>query len=439
MPSKKTYIIDTNVYLTDAGSISSFGVNDIVVPLKVLEEIDKHKKRQDGVGVNARNTIRALDKLRRKGKIDQGVRIGKGLGLIRSSGYDPDVIPKEWDPSDSDNQIIATALTEKRKSPDSKIIVVSRDINMRVKCDSIGVDVEGYDSSSVVRSSSELYTGFSQVLVDDQFIDRFYENEKMFLDESAGDKLCSNQFVLLVSSSSEKKTALARFFDKNQPIKKIPKHKAWGVKARNKEQSLALDLLMDPDVPVVTLVGQAGSGKTLCAIAAGLEQVVESSAANRYKHLIVSRPIQPLGKDLGYLPGTLEEKMNPWLAPIQDNLRFLMGNDRATLDDYMMRGIIEIEALTYIRGRSISDAYIIIDEAQNLTAHELKTIVTRVGDNTKIVLTGDIEQIDNAYVDATNNGLSHAIEKLKEFPLTGHITLIKGERSEVATLAAKNL
>ena len=196
---------------------------------------------------------------------------------------------------------------------------------------------------------------------------------------------------------------------------------------------------MDPDIPVVTLVGQAGSGKTLCAIAAGLEQVVEATSAQRYKHLIVSRPIQPLGKDLGYLPGTLEEKMSPWLAPIQDNLRFLMGNDRATLDDYMMRGIIEIEALTYIRGRSISDAYIIIDEAQNLTAHELKTIVTRVGENTKIVLTGDIEQIDNAYVDATNNGLSHAIEKLKSFPATGHITLLKGERSAVATLAAKNL
>lgn len=439
MPKKKIYVIDTNVYLTDAGAINSFGVNDIVIPLKVLEEIDKHKKRQDGVGVNARNTIRALDRLRKKGSIYDGVRIDKGLGLLRASDYDADIVPKEWDKSDSDNQIIATALTEKKRDPDSKVIVVSRDINMRVKCDSIGVEVEGYDSSSVVKSSSELYTGFSEILVDDEFIDRFYEGEDMMLEDKTSKRLCSNQFTLLVSNASEKKTALARFYDKNQPLRKIPKHKAWGVRARNKEQSLALDLLMDPSVPVVTLVGQAGSGKTLCAIAAGLEQVVESSSSARYKHLIVSRPIQPLGRDLGYLPGTLEEKMNPWLAPIQDNLRFLMGNDRATLDDYMMRGIIEIEALTYIRGRSISDAYIIIDEAQNLTAHELKTIVTRVGDNTKIVLTGDIEQIDNAYVDATNNGLSHAIEKLKEFPLTGHITLIKGERSEVASLAAKNL
>ena len=196
---------------------------------------------------------------------------------------------------------------------------------------------------------------------------------------------------------------------------------------------------MNPDIPVVTLVGKAGSGKTLCAIAAGLEQVVEKSSQTQYKHLIVSRPIQPLGKDLGYLPGTLEEKMNPWLAPIQDNLRFLMGNDKATLEQYMMQGMIEIEALTYIRGRSISDAFIIIDEAQNLTSHELKTIVTRVGENTKIVLTGDIEQIDNVYVDATSNGLTHAVEKLKKFALTGHVTLIKGERSEVASMAAKYL
>ena len=211
------------------------------------------------------------------------------------------------------------------------------------------------------------------------------------------------------------------------------------MKPRNKEQAFALDLLMNPDIPVVTLVGKAGSGKTLCAIAAGLEQVVEKSSQTQYKHLIVSRPIQPLGKDLGYLPGTLEEKMNPWLAPIQDNLRFLMGNDKATLEQYMMQGMIEIEALTYIRGRSISDAFIIIDEAQNLTSHELKTIVTRVGENTKIVLTGDIEQIDNVYVDATSNGLTHAVEKLKKFALTGHVTLIKGERSEVASMAAKYL
>jgi len=299
---------------------------------------------------------------------------------------------------------------------------------------------EGYEPTRVVRAVSELYTGFKQHLSDDQLIDKLYDGGEVFLDASDV-KLLPNHYVMLVSSSSEKKTALARFISPEKPLQKVQNWKKglWGVKPRNKEQAFALDLLMNPSIPIVTLVGKAGSGKTLCAIAAGLEQVVEKSKEGQYKHLIVSRPIQPLGKDLGFLPGTLEEKMAPWLAPIQDNLRFLMGNDRVTLEEYMHQGIIEIEALTYIRGRSISDAFIIIDEAQNLTSHELKTIVTRVGENTKIVLTGDIEQIDNAYVDATSNGLTHAVEKLKRFALSGHITLIKGERSEVATLASKYL
>ena len=216
----------------------------------------------------------------------------------------------------------------------------------------------------------------------------------------------------------------------------------WGIKSRNKEQSFALELLMDPYVQIVTLVGKAGSGKTLCAIAAGLQQTVDdlmSKGEPPYSRLIVSRPVQPLGKDLGFLPGTMEEKMKPWLAPIQDNLQFLMGNDKTTLEMYLDRGIIEIEALTYIRGRSIAKALIIIDEAQNLTIHELKTIITRVGEGSKIILTGDVEQIDNAYVDETTNGLTHAVEKFKKFELAGHVTLSKGERSKVATYAAKYL
>jgi PhoH-like ATPase len=247
---------------------------------------------------------------------------------------------------------------------------------------------------------------------------------------------------MLVSSSNDKKTALAKFINYLTPLKRMnPQHKndQWGIKSRNKEQSFAFDLLMDPTVSVVTLVGKAGSGKTLMAIAAGLSQVVESDTEARYRRLVVSRPIQPMGKDIGYLPGSMEEKMNPWLAPIQDNLQHLMGNDKETLKMYTDDGTIEIEALTYIRGRSIANAYIIIDEAQNLTAHELKTILTRVGENTKIILTGDIEQIDNVYVDETSNGLAYAIEKFKNYELSGHITLVKGERSKVATLAAKIL
>ena len=199
-----------------------------------------------------------------------------------------------------------------------------------------------------------------------------------------------------------------------------------------------MDALMDPTIEVITAIGKAGSGKTICAIAAGLEQVIEESKAD-YSRIIVSRPVQPLGKDIGFLPGTMEEKMSPWLMPIQDNLQTLMGNDKMTLDIYMQKGTIEIEAITYIRGRSISNAFIIIDEAQNLTTHELKTIITRVGEGTKIILTGDVEQIDNVYIDATTNGLTHAVEKFKDFELAAHVTLLKGERSRVASFAAENL
>ena len=263
----------------------------------------------------------------------------------------------------------------------------------------------------------------------------------MYIDEDeVSEPLYPNQYLMLVSNVNEKKTTLARFVGHSMPLKKIIHDKLsnWKISSRNKEQAFSIDLLMDPDIKVVSLVGRAGSGKTLCAIAAGLEQVVGSEDPI-YKKLIVSRPIQPMGKDIGFLPGTLEEKMMPWVAPIQDNLEFLMGNDKTALEMYMNRGFIQIEALTYIRGRSISNAYIIIDEAQNLTKHEIKTIITRVGENTKIILTGDIEQIDNVYIDQTSNGLAHAVEKFKPYNITGHVTLRKGERSQVASLGAKVL
>jgi PhoH-like ATPase len=318
------------------------------------------------------------------------------------------------------------------------VVVVSRDINMRVKCDSIGLLSEEYNVGQVVKDSSLIYTGFITHLVDDQIIDQVYEGQDIYIDKEEI-KIHPNQLVMLVSNSNEKKTALSRFMGYTKPLKKIVEYKkgVWGVTPRNKEQCFATNLLMDPSVSVVTLVGKAGSGKTLLAIAAGLEQVLGSDKSN-YKKLVVSRPVQPLGKDIGFLPGTLEEKMSPWLMPIQDNLEFLMG-DKTALQTYVHSGVIEIEALTYIRGRSISNAFIIIDEAQNLTTHELKTIITRVGEGTKIILTGDIEQIDNVYIDETSNGLTHAVEKLKEYDITGHIALQKGERSKVATLAARIL
>ena len=248
----------------------------------------------------------------------------------------------------------------------------------------------------------------------------------------------------MTSEINEKKSALARFKNYNTPLIKIPnKRKVWGIGPRNKEQTYALELLMDPSISLVSLVGKAGSGKTLCAIAAGLQQTLDdhpmSTQKSIYTRLVVSRPVEPLGKDIGFLPGTMEEKMEPWLKPIQDNLKFLMVDDSTTLREYMEMGKIEVEALTYIRGRSISNAFIIIDEAQNLTKHELKTIVTRVGEGTKLVLTGDVEQIDNIYIDERTNGLTYAVEKMKEHEITGHITLKKGERSAIATLGSKIL
>lgn len=437
--AKKTYVLDTSVYLTDSSCIRAFKNNDIVIPLKVLEEIDKHKKRQDSVGSQARSTIRKLDELRAKGSLSKGVRIEKGLGVIRVSSYNSLCLPDDLDLEDSDNQIIATALSEQEAAPASrKVVVVSRDINMRVKCDALALLTEDYNAEQVVENSEGLYTGRSELLVDEQIIDNFYNGDEIWIKKEEH-KLYPNQFVMLISRSSEKKTALARFVNYNNPLKKVlnATKKVWNTVARNKEQQFALEILMDPMVPVVSLVGKAGSGKTLLALAAGLEQTF--SADSTYRKIVVTKPVEPVGKDIGFLPGTLEDKMLPWLAPIQDNLQFLMGDDKATLELYMEKGQIEVEAMTFIRGRSISNAFIVIDEVQNMTQHEIKTVLTRVGEGTKIVLTGDIEQIDNVYIDATNNGLSYVVERLKEESITGHVTLLKGERSRVATIAATKL
>lgn len=441
MAVKKNILLDTSVCLTDSESIFKFDNNDIFLPLKVLEEIDKHKKRQDSVGINARKIIRSLDELRTKGNLQKGVRLGKGKGVLKVVSYE--VAHEANFPSDlniniPDHIIIASGMAIAKSNPKRKTIVVSNDINMRVICDSLGLKAQDYKSEEVVTNTEELYDGFSQIVVDDETIDQFYLDKNIFLDEFdlEDEKLSPNQYLLLSSVANPKKTCLARFEDSQSPLKKIIHTSIpdWNIKPRNKEQSFAIDMLLDPSIRLVSLIGRAGSGKTLCAIAAGLQQTI--SGDNLYSRLIVSRPIQPMGKDIGFLPGTMQEKMLPWLMPIQDNLKFLMG-DKTSLEMYVDKGKIEIEALTYIRGRSISDAFIIIDEAQNLTRHEIKTIITRIGENTKIVLTGDIEQIDNIYVNETSNGLAHAVESFKDYKIAGHITFRKGERSELATLASK--
>tara|TARA_X000001382_G_scaffold130675_1_gene126395 strand:+ start:1390 stop:2733 length:1344 start_codon:yes stop_codon:yes gene_type:complete len=446
--AKKNLIIDTNVFLSDSECFEKFENNDLFVPIKVLEELDKHKTRQDSVGFHARQVIKRFDALRASGSLSKGVRLGKGLGVIRfvkASEGALEALPQGLSHKSSDNLILAAALAIKAEFPKRKCIVVSQDVNMRVIADALGLLTEDYISSQVVSSRDVIYQGFVKFLVDDFMVEEFYDKQDIWLyEEDAAEQgivLYPNQYVMLVSVENEKKTAIARFVNWNVPVKPLFRRDdtfSWGVAPRNKEQKCGMDMLMNDDIPFVSLIGRAGSGKTLMAMAAGLEQVL-GLEKGRYNRIIVSRPVQPLGKDIGFLPGTMEEKMAPWMKPIFDNMQFIMGSDRTMLDMYLEKGVIEIDAITYIRGRSISDAYLIIDEAQNLTAHEVKTILTRVGENTKIVLTGDIEQIDNVYTNETSNGLTFAIEKFKESTLSGHITFKKGERSKLATEASKLL
>ena len=444
--AKKNYVIDTSVFLTDSSCLFKFGNNDLFIAHKVLEEIDKHKKRQDSVGFHARQIIKALDELREKGSLSKGIRLGKGMGILKVEEASRP-LPGSLSMRVPDHQILGVALAIKEAFPKRKTIMLSRDINMRVIADACGLISEDYETIKVVEDVDKIYTGFLEIVVDDELIEQFYADEEVFFDElfqkEKKVKLYPNQFLIMISSSNPKKSALARFVLDEKPIEKIRddyKNLTMGIIPRNKEQKFSYDLLFDDSIKFVSLIGKAGSGKTLMAIAAGMEQTLSlKKSNNKYSKIVVSRPVQPLGKDIGFLPGTMHEKMMPWLMPIQDNLETIMGEDKTYLNEYVERGKIQIEALTYIRGRSINNAFIVIDEAQNLTAHEVKTILTRVGENTKIVLTGDIEQIDNIYTNETSNGLTYAVEKFKHHDISGHITFLKGERSRLATISSKIL
>lgn len=441
---KKIYLLDTNVLFSEHTALDNFGNNDIILSMKILEEVDKHKKRQDTVGLNARQTIRKLDELREKGSLQAGVKLGKGKGTLKIATYEKIYVPEDLDLSVPDNLIIAVALTQKALNPKNKVIVVSRDINMRVKCDALGLLTEDYQENQAVDNVDEIYTGFATHLVDEQVIDKFYAGGEVIL--SPKDiTLNPNQFLMLISNSNDKKTALARFVSYEQKLMKVKDYLkgegVWGIKPKNKEQNFALNLLMDPNINLVTLTGIAGSGKDLLCLAAGLELILnhDDKKEPTYKKMIVMKPVQNIGNQaIGFLPGTAQEKLMPWLSPIKDNLEFLM-NDNKALENYLEDGTIEMEAITFIRGRSIANSLIIVTEAQNLTALEIKTILTRAGENTKIILNGDYDQIDAMHLTSTTNGLTNAIEKLKGEMITGHIKLTKGERSKLASICAEKL
>ena len=444
---RRTYVLDTNVLLYDPNALMVFDEHDLVLPITVIEEIDKFKRELTELGRAARTVSRQLDAMRETGSIAEGVPLPGG-GRLRVE------IPKAGDATElfggaantNDNIILRVALRLHKEAHNDGVIFVSRDVNMRIKADALGMYAEDYEHAHV--EVDEAYTGVVEREVDDEVVAECY-NRGWMADEGQG--LSPHQFVILKNNTQPGQTAMTRYDARQKRLQLVGRYKEgiWGIFARNREQLFALDLLLDDSVPLVTLDGMAGTGKTLLAIACGLMRVADDK---RYRRLVVARPIFPLGRDVGYLPGTLDEKLNPWMKPIFDNLDLLLGgeegrenaapprpNAKAAAPNYQAlldQKIIEVEPLTYIRGRSLPRQFLVIDEAQNLTPHEVKTVITRAGEGTKVVLTGDRYQIDNPYVDATSNGLSYVVERFRLSPMAGHVTLRKGERSALAETAA---
>lgn len=432
---RKTYVLDTNVMLHNPDAIFAFEDNNVVIPFAVIEEIDNQKKRQDEIGRNARVVSRELDGLRASSRLSEGVDLPGGGRLTIELNHSQVIdFPQGLDPDKIDNRILAVAYNLCHKDRE-QVILVTKDLNLRIKADVLGIRAEDFYNDKV--DYDKLYSGIDEVFVSAQEMDKFYKEGRIRLGSSQ--PALPNQFFLLKSHDNPSQSALARYSQGMLRTLAYAEASSWGIRALNKEQKFAFELLLNDQIKVVTLVGRAGTGKTLLALAVGLEKVLEENA---YGRLLITRPVTPMGEDLGYLPGTKEEKLRPWMQPIYDNLEFLFRNCSETfgvLQDMIRKGVVELEALTYIRGRSIPKQFIICDEAQNLSPHMIKTLITRVGEDTKIVLTGDPEQIDNPYLDASSNGLSYLVERIKGEEISGHVTLIKGERSRVAEMGGKLL
>ncbi len=437
----KTFILDTNVLLLDPLAINKFGAgNKVFLPLTVIEELDRFKKDQSEIGRNARYFSRLIDELRSRGALFDGLKMENG-GTLQVS------VVKEYvgksaaglNVNLNDNIILASALS--LKDSGENVTLITKDINLRLKSDAVGVHAEDYETTDV--TSDELYTGQRVIDFDLEKIEEF-ERER-FLKLNPGDitGIYPNEYLVLVDKENPFKKVLGRFHAKKGGIVPLikPKEGVWGIHPKNIEQQFAFDALLNNEINLVSLVGKAGTGKTLLAIAAGLECAITKQ---NYSRVLVSRPIVPMGRDLGFLPGDISEKLGPWMQPIFDNIDFLFGNQRArnemtTWDELINQGLLHVEPLTYIRGRSLPQQYMIVDESQNLTPHEIKTIITRAGEGTKIVLTGDSEQIDNPYLDAINNGLVYTIDRLKSEEIVAHVRLQVGERSPLSEIASKLL
>lgn len=425
--------------LQDPNSIFSFEDNEVVIPAVVLEEVDSKKRYMDEVGQNARRVSRLIDALRSKGKLHEKITLeSKGTLRIELNHRSFHELQEIFIEKTNDNRILAVAknlsLEEETKPHGRPVILVSKDVLVRVKADAIGLQAEDFLSDRVLQNE-DIDNGYHELYIPTEQLNTFYKQNQLHVKDVTNASLNPHQFVIM--KGNEGGSALGMLDQKGELIKRLiyDQEHIWGIRPKNVQQTMAIELLLRRDIPLVTLIGKAGTGKTLLALAAGLMQTED---LGMFKKLIVARSIVPVGKDLGYLPGEKEEKLRPWMQPIYDNLEFLFNTKKPGELDAILAGIgsIQVEALTYIRGRSIPDQFIIIDEAQNLTKHEVKTLLTRVGEGSKIVLMGDPEQIDHPYLDSLNNGLTYVIERFKGQQISGHVKLVKGERSGLAQLAA---
>ena len=441
--TRKLFVIDTNVLLYDKESIHSFPGNDVVIPIVVLDELDRFKDKTGVVGEAARYVNRYLDDLREEGDLHEGVKIHNNNQTIRVELNGFDKVPQFLEKSSADNQIIACALYTKKNNPDRKTVVVTKDINFRVKCDAVGIKAEDYYRDRVLESDDEMYKGYLDIEVDSkEIIDMLY-NENLTEDETK--ELCEdisdyierdfheNEFLCI---RNDRSSFLG--VHKQGKIHKLKNEKdfksVYSFSSRNREQLYALNALVDEKIDLVTITGLAGSGKTFITLMTAVHGLNEG----KYDRIVITRNVQPVGKDIGFLPGDLKEKMTPWMSPIMDNFRHAFKDKDLTYFEMMMeKGKIEIAPLSYMRGRTFSDTFLIFDEAQNATIHEIKTVITRIGENSKIVLLGDTDQIDTPYIDSLSNGLTIVAEKFKNEKVAAHVKLKKGERSYLSAVAAK--
>lgn len=441
--NRKLFVVDTNVLLYDKSSIHSFPGNDVILPIVVLDELDKFKDKTGVVGESARYVNRYLDELRSKGTLHEGIYVEEFDQNIKVELNGSNNIPDFLDKSSADNKIISCAIYVQNQNPDQKTIVVTKDINFRVKCDSLGIVAEDYYRDKILDSDDEMYKGYLDIYVDSkEIIDDLYLDKDLWEDRK---ELCSkvrsfidrdfyeNEFVCV---KYDKASYLGVY--KEGKLEKIKNEKEfnslYSFSSKNREQLYALNALVDPKVDLVTITGLAGSGKTFITLMAAMHGLNEG----KYDRIVITRNVQPVGKDIGYLPGDLKEKMAPWMSPIMDNFRHAFKDKDLTYFEMMMeKGNIEVAPLSYMRGRTFSNTFLIYDEAQNSTIHEIKTVITRIGENSKIVLLGDTDQIDTPYIDSLSNGLTIVSEKFKNEPVAAHVRLKRGERSYLSAVAAK--